>query len=70
MLAPPQRRAVLPQCHLAAVLQALVDGFDKRYVNVVGFMMHLNGYPQEQKSTLSQQFLQVSMVPSDGAKQC
>jgi hypothetical protein len=55
---------------LAALLQVVVDGFDKRYVRVVGFMMHLNGYPEEQKSALSQQFLQVSMVPSDGAKHC
>jgi hypothetical protein len=28
----------------------------------VGFMMHLNGYPDEQKVLLSQQFLQVSGV--------
>jgi hypothetical protein len=28
----------------------------------MGFMMHLNGYPDEQKAPLSQQFLQVSEV--------
>lgn len=40
--------------------QALVDTLDKRYVKAVGFMMHLNGYPDEKKMPLSQQFLQVS----------
>lgn len=41
-------------------LQTLVDLLDKRYVRVVGFMMHLNGYPDAQKMPLSQQFLQVA----------
>jgi hypothetical protein len=43
------------------VPQTLVDQLDRRYVKVVGFMMHLNGYPDEQKMPLSQQFLQVSL---------
>ncbi|WIA21615.1 hypothetical protein OEZ85_000799 [Tetradesmus obliquus] len=41
-------------------LQALVDTLDKRHVKVVGFMMHLNGYPDEKKMPLSQQFLQIA----------
>jgi hypothetical protein len=52
--------ACLLACWCCAVLlQAFVAQLDKRYVRVVGFMMHLNGYPDEQKAPLSQQFLQV-----------